>query len=261
MASGVIFCTSGVAKLFSGKDPNSLIRKLFARVGFTNHKLIGASEHLLGATECVVGLGQLLPSNSAVVRRSGAVLSLGSAVAIEYGIRREPHASCGCFGNLSKAQVRDSRLRSGFMSAMAALTVLDHSGETADGTQSSTHTIATGVIAASLLAVMWKLSPETEELARIVATRRVRRNLAKRDPASKYLMESHSWNVLAQHVDSSAESDYWFEDEVVCFAFRAKTKARALTVFFQGTPDVQGVRFRGALIDDDSGAVLVAANG
>lgn len=261
MASGAIFCTSGVAKLFSGKNPNSLIRKILARVGFTDAQLIGATEQLLGATECVVGVGQLWPSKSTVARRSGAVLSLGSTAAIEYGIRREPSASCGCFGNLSKSQVRDSRLRSGFMSAVAALTLLDNSGELADGKQSSSYTFATGVIAMSLLAVMWKLSPETKELARILQARRIRSDLAKRDPASRYLMKSHSWNTLQQHIDRSVEPDHWLKDDSVCFAFRANAKSRNLSVFFQGMPDADGVRFRGALIDDDSGAVLVAANG
>lgn len=207
-----------------------------------------------------MGLGQLFHSKSRIVRSGSMILSISAWASIEYGVRREPAASCGCFGNLSQSIVKESRLRSAFMVAIALMAIRTNPCRVDDNAPWN-FVIAKCVAAAGLTTILWKLSPEAKELNRAIDKRVMRKRLSKKDPASNFLMRSHSWDTLQPHIDRTVEPDYWLENDTVFFAFRANAMTRHLSVLFQGKQNSEGVRFLGALIDDDTGAVLVVANG
>ncbi len=255
-----MYCVSGAAKVLTTSDPNSLLRRLLARSGITDRFPVRLAEQALGATELAVGLGQLFQSRSNVVRGAAMMVSTSALASVEYGVRREPSAHCGCFGNLSQSMVKESRLRSSLMVAIALVALRAKSCRVGDKVPWN-YVVAKYITAAVLTKTLWMVSPEAKNFRRAIDRRVMKRQLSGKNPASNILMRSHSWDALQPHIDRTIEPDYWMEGDHVFFAFRASTTTRHLSVLFQGKQNLQGVRFTGALIDDDTGSVLVVANG
>lgn len=215
---------------------------------------------LIGLAEAGMGAGLLTHQRS--VRRAAPVVGLAIAGYAILASRRAPDRPCGCLGAASQESAWAGIPRALLMAGLCLASTLR--GEQARANQHpQARTALTAVITAGLAVLLVRLSPERRQIARHLKRRRLARQLASRDLVLRRLPEATSWRILAPVVAPGAAPSLWQADGNHYLEFPARPDSGATTVAFMAylPAGSDAVSFRGALVREPSGEVLLQVQG
>lgn len=170
--------------------------------------------------------------------------------------RRMPERPCGCFGALSTTPARSSLPRATVLAGLS-LTQLVRPYPSTRGHQAKWGRLTT----LALAAIIVTLSPERQWIRRQLHTWHLNRQIRDHDIVLRQLPMTTTWGTLAPFVASAAKPDHWIADGNHYIEFPARPDSSASAVAFMAYPFEAGLRFRGALVRESTGEVLLKVQG
>lgn len=257
--AGSALCVAGGAKLMPAS------RRAAPRTALASI-LPSAKRQWAPAVSTAIGLAELCLGAGFITRQQAAraVAPATAAAITSYALlaaKRAPEQPCGCLGAASADTARAGMTRALFMSALC-LASLAGRGDHRRGAGRSEIALRTGGTA-TLALLLFLLSPERREIARRARRRRAVRQLSAHGAIMKTLPESKSWRVLAPVVAPEAPPSFWRADGNHYVEFRARPDSGASAVAFVAyLPDNDdAISFRGVLVNEESGEVLLTVHG
>ncbi len=211
----------------------------------------------VGVLEILTGAGSIIGRRQAhIIAPIVAAASLGYTVV---SAQQAPQRSCGCFGAFSTTPVRASIPRAIALSALSVLGLIGILSSNQKLVRNETivdKLVPAGLVVgfASLLAA---LSPERSSLLHRLRTWRLAWQLRHSDAVLQQLMATSAWKVLAPAILPTASPTHWHTDGNHYLEFPANPDSSATTVVFMAYPFENRLRFRGALLREPTGEILL----
>lgn len=258
--AGSALCVAGCAKLASVSRQGDAQTALTVMLPGGLKRRAGVVSTVIGLAEACMGVG--LFARRSPVRQAAPAVGLAIAGYAVLASRRAPDHPCGCLGAASQESARAGVPRALLMAGLCAARML-RDGQPRPQQHSQARTALTAITTAGLAALLVRLSPERHQFARYLKRRRLARQLASRDFVLRKLPEATSWRILAPVVAPGAEPSLWQADGNHYLEFPARPDSGATTVAFMAhRPDgSDAVSFRGALVREPSGEVLLQVQG
>jgi hypothetical protein len=206
-----------------------------------------------------IGVGIGLLTRRRLAAPAACVLASSALGYTAIAAWRTPQRPCGCLGAASRAPVRESVPRAVALTAISTAPLLV-SGAVARLPIARNERVERASVAAfavTLSAVMVALSPERRGLVAGIRAKRLAKQLRNGDAVLRALAVSRTWKTVAPLVASADRPTHWDADGKHYIAFPARARTTASTVAIMAYSDDDRLRFRAALVRDDTGEVLL----